>query len=271
MREKLAGILFLVILAYLTAFGAGIFNLLFVEANEKFAESASGAFLGAFLAFVFVRTGDFFKAYSDRVTKNHSTLVRLEHALNGLLSTLDDNIFVIETFDDIYKKYAGGGGQTHAFVWANRLHPVPATYELLPDLLNIDLVNELFHLNVSLRKLNESMETINGAYSESKEALISERIDIENYMANVTRIRNDLLVIKKFLASAIEETVRSLGAIRILAKKRPLIGYALLRLAGHKYSECFEDKRLEEVKRLSEEMESIKAESKKQIDKAIAQ
>jgi len=271
MREKLAGILFLVILAYLTVFGAGILNLLFVEANEKFAESASGAFLGAFLAFVFVRTGDFFKAYSDRVTKNHTTLVRLEHALNGLLTTLDDNIFVIETFEGIYDKYKSGDGQKHAFVWANKLHPVATTHQLLPDLLNIDLVNELFHLNVGLRKLNESMETINGAYAESKEALISERIDIENYMTNVTRIRDDLLVMKKFLENAMEETVQSLAAIRILAKKRPLISYALLRLAGHKYSECFEDKRIDEVRQLKAEMEQIRAVSKKRIDKVVAQ
>jgi hypothetical protein len=94
-----------------------------------------------------VRVSDFFKSYSDRTTKNHSALIKLEHALNGLLNTLDDNIFVIETFETIYKTYTKKANQDHVFVWANRLHPVANLDELILELLNIDLINELFTIN----------------------------------------------------------------------------------------------------------------------------
>ena len=264
MREKAAAILFVVILAFLGVFSADVFHKLFIKADEKFTDAALAAFFGAFLAFVFVRVGDFFKSYSDRTTKNYSTLIKLEHALNGLLNTLNDNIYVIKTFETIYKTYSQNVNQDRVFVWANRLHPVAKIDELILELLNIDLVNELFILNVHLRKLNESMDTINGAYAESKDALFSGRSDRDNYLACVTRIHTDLLDMKRFLSSSIEETTLALAAVRVLARNRPLMGYFLRRLAGHKYGKAFNVKRSEEVSKLRNELECTKSESQKQ-------
>lgn len=138
MREKITAILFVVILAFLAVFSTEIFHKLFIVADDKFSDSASAAFLGAFLAFIFVRLSDFFKSYTDRTTKNHSALIKLEHTLNGLLTTLDDNIYVIETFERIYKTYSTNKERTHVFVWANKLHPVAKLDELILELLNID-------------------------------------------------------------------------------------------------------------------------------------
>lgn len=270
MREKVGAILFVIILAFLGVFSVDVFHKLFVEPNEKFSETAAAAFLGAFLAFVFVRVGDFFKSYSDRTTKNHSALIKLEHALNGLLTTLDDNIFLIKNFDSIYRTHTQHTNQGNVFVWANRLHPVAKLDELIFDLLNIDLINELFALNVHLRKLNDSMDTINAAYAESKDALIGGKIDQANYMANVARIHKDMLDIKNFLASSIEETTQSLGAVRVLARNRPLMGYLLRRLAGHKYSNTFNSKRSAEVATLRAEVESTKRESRDRINKVLS-
>ncbi|HFD31682.1 MAG TPA: hypothetical protein ENJ28_03055 [Gammaproteobacteria bacterium] len=270
MREKVAAILFIVILAFLAVFSAEIFHKIFIEADDKFTASASAAFLGAFLAFIFVRLGDFFKSYSDRTTKSHSALIKLEHTLNGLLTTLDDNIYVIETFEKIYKDYTENEKGTYVFVWANRLHPVAKLDELILELLNIDLINELFMLNVHLRKLNESMDTINDAYAESKDALIGGRIDPENYMANAKRIHTDLLDIKRFLMDSIEETTKSLAAVRVLARKRPLLGYLLRRIAGHKYGPTFNAKRSEEIVKLRHEMETVKSEGQERINEVLA-
>jgi hypothetical protein len=269
MREKAAAILFVVILAFLGVFSVDVFHKLFIEVNEKFTESASAAFLGAFLAFVFVRVSDLFKSYSDRTTKNHSALIKLEHALNGLLNTLNDNIFVIETLKNIYETHTQKANQDHVFVWANRLHPVANLDELILELLNIDLINELFTLNIHLRKLNESMDTINDAYAESKDALIGGKIDPANYLANVTRIHKDLLDIKRFLSSAIEETTQALAAVRVLARNRPLMGYLLRRLAGHKYGKSFSSKRTAEVATLRAELENTKSESQERINKVL--
>lgn len=266
MRAKVAVTLFVLIMAFLAVFSAEIFHKLFIEADDKFSDSASAAFLGAFLAFLFVRLSDFFKSYSDRTTKNHSALIKLEHALNGLLTTLDDNIYVIETFERIYKTYTKNEKRTHVFVWANKLHPVARLDELILELLNIDLINELFRLNVHLRKLNESMCTINDAYTESKDAMISGRIDADNYLANASRIHKDLLDIKKFLSSSIEETTQALAAVRILAKKRPLMGDLLRRIAGYKYGKTFEDKRAKEILKIRNELEAEMSKGQERIN-----
>lgn len=269
MREKIAAYLFIIILAFVAVFSADIFNKLFIEVESKFTETASAAFLGAFLAFLFVRIGDFFKAYSDRVTKSHSALIKLEHTLNSLLGVLDDNIYVIETFESLYEKNVVKPNQTHIFVWANKLHPVRLIDELILDLLNIDLVNELFSLNTHLRKFNDSTETINGAYLEAKDALISGKIEPENYLRNLERIRDDLVDIKNFISSYIKETTVALSAVRVLAKKRPVMGYVLRRIAGHKYGRNFEALRTIELEKIQAEMKEISEASSRKIESVL--
>ena len=123
MREKIAAVLFIVILAFIGVFSADVFNKLFIEVDDKFVGTASAAFLGAFLAFLFVRIGDFFKAYSDRVNRNQSGLIKLQHVLNNLLVTLDDNVYIVDTFESLYKNNVDEPNQKHIFVWANRLRP----------------------------------------------------------------------------------------------------------------------------------------------------
>lgn len=270
MKEKIAIVLFVIVLAFLAVFSVEIFHKLFIEADNKFANSASAAFLGAFMAFIFVRMGDFFKSYSERITKNHTALIKLEHTLNGLLTTLDDNIYVIETFEKIYKAYSENKEQTNIFVWANKLHPVTKFDDLIIELLNIDLVNELFSLNVNLRKMNESLDTINSAYAETKDALIGRRIATDNYMLNVKRIYMDLLDIKRFLLSSLEDATQALAAVRVLAKNRPLMGYLLRRISGHKYGKTFSAKRHEELLKLRVEIEKIKIEDLDRINNILA-
>jgi hypothetical protein len=269
MKEKIAAILFIVILAFLAVFSAEIFHKLFIEVDEKFSGTASAAFLGAFLAFVFVRIGDFFKSYSDRISKSHSSLIKLEHTLNNLLTTLDDNIYVIESFDKVYKANTENEKQNHVFVWANKLHPVTTIDALILDLLNIDLINELFSLNISLRKMNESMDTINGAYTETKDALIGGRIQPANYLANIKRIHTDSLDIKRFLLSHIEETTQALASVRVLANNQPLMGYFLRRLPGRKYGKSFNKKRSKELIKLRNEQLQTRMESQSRINKVL--
>ena len=171
MREKAAAILFVIILGFVGVVSFHVFNRLFIEADSTFIHTGASAFLGAFFAFIFVRVGDFFKSYSNRISKNHNSLVKLEYLLNTLIGRLDGNIHAIESFEEIYALTTKGIGQSQVFVWVSRLHPVTLYDDLLLDLTNIDLVNELFILNLRLRALNESMETINGTYVESKDCI----------------------------------------------------------------------------------------------------
>lgn len=266
MREKISAILFLVILIFVAVFCWQVFNKLFIQINTQFSNSAVAAFFGAFLAFLFIRIGDFFKSYSERISKGHNALIKVEYSLNSLLGQLDDNVYVTEIFEKLYDSNVKNQKNSHVFIWANRLTPVRVLDDLLIDLLNIDLINELFLLNDGLRKLNDSMETINLAYKESKDALISKTINPENYIENLTRIHKSLLEIRKFIHSSISETTHALAAIRVLAENRPLIGYLLKRHPSYKYGRNFKVKRENELKKLFQEMDEIKKDSKSKID-----
>ncbi len=251
MREKLTGVLFVIILVFIAVFSADLFHKLFIEANDEFSGSAAAAFLGAFLAFVFVRLGDLFKSYSDRLTKNHSALTKLNFLFNGLLNELDDNVYIIDKFEESYQRHIETRETANILVWPNRLHSVSRPKEIIIELINIDLINELFALDIHLRKLNNSMETVNNAYSETKNAMISERITPDEYLRNLSKIRGNLQDMKNFLNASLTETKQSLSAVRILAKKPPLIAYFLKRLAGQKYQETFPAERSLELGKLN--------------------
>ncbi len=262
-------ILFIIVLVFITVFCWQIFNNLFIKTSPQFSTVAVAAFFGAFLAFLFVRIGDFFKSYSDRINKGYNALIKIELLLNALLNKLDDNVYVIETFEDLYNNNIEKQEQSRVFVWANQLTPVGTFNELLIDLLNIDLINEFFALNTHLHKLNEDIETINAAYKESKDALISKTISPENYIENLTRIHKNMLDIKKFFTSSIGETAQALSAVRVLAKNRPLMVTMLRRLPSYNYGRQFEGKRADELKTLHHEMDEVKKASQERIDATL--
>ncbi len=269
MREKASAILLVIVLAFIAVISAEVFNKLFIDVDNKFTESASGAFLGAFLAFVFVRFGDFFKSYSDRVTKGHGGLIKLEHLLNSLLGELDDNAYIIDVFEANYKKHAEQNSQNSVFLWGNRLSEVPLIGDVKLELLNIDLINELFILDVHLKKLNDSLNTVNDVYVESKDALLGGNIDKENYQHNLSNVRTQLQDMKKFIVTNIEETKSALAAVRLLARKRPLMGYVLRLLASHKYGNKFEAQRATEMNKLNAEIHHGQSKGTERIEKVM--
>jgi len=269
MREKTAAILFVLILVFIAVFSAEVFNKLFIHVDNKFTETASGAFLGAFLAFVFVRVGDFFKSYSDRVTRGHSALIKLEHSLNSLLGDLDDNAYIIDVFETNHKNHAEQSSQNSVFLWGNRLSEVALIGDVKLELLNIDLINELFILDVHLKKLNDSMNTINSVYEESKDALLNRNIDKDNYQDNLYKVTTQLQDMKNFLVTNIEEAISALSAVRVLARNRPLISYVLRALAIHKYGNKFEALRSAEIVKLNAEIHHGQEKDKERVDKVM--
>ena len=267
MKARFAVILFLILLGFVFAFAIQIFNKFLSEFDPLFSGTALAAFLGAFFAFLFVRMGDFLKAYSDRMSKSHNTLIKLEHRFNNLLDSLDGNIYIIKVFEEIYSQYENKSEKSNSvFIWANRLKPVGQLDDLVIGVTNIDLINELFTVDIRLRKLNESMETLNGAYLESKDALLRKDIDPENYMVNVKQIRKNLLELKKFIQTQINECLGSLSSVRVLARNRPLIGSLIRLMPGYKYNSRFESEKDLEIKKLKQEIEAAKKRGQERID-----
>jgi len=269
MKHKYASVLLLVALAAFVA--GGMFTLamnLFGAVDDRYSNAATGAFMGAFFAFLFVRLGEFWSAYSNRIAKGHSALVQLELLLNSNLGVIDDNIYVIDDFVELYNKYESPSAPA-AFVWANRLVEIPMVGDLVSQPTNIDLINELFSLNTGYRKLNDSMITTNMGYAETKAAFISKNMDADNYQLNLARLRDRLIEIKLFLKHEFDRTIRVYSAARVLAKRRTVLGYVMHLLPGRNYSKNFEALRTQEEQKLLGEITESRRKSQKEIDDAL--
>src|SRR4029077_14309481 len=114
------------------------------------------------------RLAEALKRLFDRQETHHKTLNRLQHYFNECLSITGDNIFVSEDFLKIFPDEVLAAGELRVFV--NRFHPYPIERELLLGVSNVDFLNDVYTLNVELRKLNDSMGAIDRAYEQTMEA-----------------------------------------------------------------------------------------------------
>lgn len=198
MKEKIGAVLIVILLAFVGALSFGVFYRLFFAADSNVSVIAYAAFLGAFFAFLFVRIGDFLKSYSDRKSRNYNALMKIERVLNSSLNTLSDNIGIISLFEDTYAKFSAESQSRNVFTWASRLEPVQEIGELSFDLLNLDLINELFAVNIHLVKLNGTMKTIDRAYCEMKDSFLGNRITTDNYLEGLKTTKDNLQLAKRF-------------------------------------------------------------------------
>ena len=113
------------------------------------------------------------------------------------------------------------------------------------------------------------METINDAYTETKDALISGKIDPNNYLDNLKRVRKDLIKLKGFLNSSYAEITESLAAIRVLSKQSPIMGYVLRKLSSHRYGKDFKDKRATELNNINNEINKAETEGQDRINNVL--
>lgn len=255
-----------IIISFIGVFSFEIFYRLFFVGDNKLSSSMSSAFFGAFLAFIFVRIGDFFKSYTDRTKKGYSAMIKISHVLNNMLTNIDDSVYVIENFETSYKRYKSADNKSHIYIWANKLQPFQDIGDLILELTNVDLINELFSMNVHIRKIADSFDTINASYSESKEAIISKQIDLKSYVGNLDRTYENLVGIKKYLDKFKQEVIYSLAAIRVLSSTKPLINYVLQILPGYKYSKKFEFNRTQAISVLQSELKETLESSQGRLD-----
>ena len=156
-----------------------------------------GAFSGAFFAFLFLRFAEAGKRIFERKEKNYNTLVRLQHYVNDCLNITGDNIFVIDDFHRCFSEDRLDRGELAVFI--NRFQQYPIDPELVIGLTNLQFANELYTLHVELRKMNDSLATLDRSYEQVMDAFISKKIDNATYVVNVKTSRNRYREIREFL------------------------------------------------------------------------
>jgi len=254
----------IIIVAFLFASGFIVFSKLFLTVESEYIKSAVGAFMGAFLAFIFVRISDGFTTYYNRKEKSHSALVKYQHYLNSLLTELDDNIFLIDTFEKIFNS-----NNENIPIWGNRLKEVPIDSSLIYDLLNIDLINEIFSLNTHLKKLNGSCKTINHSYDEILKAFLNKTISLEDYLRNIDKMKKDIFDIRKFTYKELEETKHILSVVRVLGRDYTFFSRIIRLFSKTKYTSRLNKAIKNENLVLENEINEVQKESQERINDVL--
>jgi len=217
--KYLKTVLEITIIAVVFAFVFGVFVPIFWKIGDNLPIEASttfvGAFLGAFLSYLFVRIGIALDNIYSRHAKHRTALIKSEHKLNSALNVIADNIFVVDKYIEIFDGY---NSNSEPRVFGNVFHPIPYDESIVIELANVDFINQLFGLHVDFRKLNDSMDTINRMVGKTTDAFVQHHIDHNTYVANIDHNRPQHTEIRQFLEAAAEDTIKTISTARVLCK-----------------------------------------------------
>ena len=227
-----------------------------------------GAFAGAFFAFLFVRFGDALKTVYERKEKHHTSLVRLQHYFNDCLNTTGDNLFISDDFLKIMTEARLAGGERPIFM--NQFQQYGLDRELPIGLTNLAFTNEVYTINVELRKLNDSMAAVDRAYSQVREAFIAGKVDTATYFENVRLSRARFNEIKHFLHETQSDLTKAFATSNILLRDAPFLVRVIRKFVNSRYPRNFERLLQNEVTRVKAEIEQGAKASRVRIDQASA-
>lgn len=261
-------LLLTIILAFLGANAIGVFVDLFWAADSKPAESFRGAFLGAFLAFIFIRLGEGLTRYDEVGRKHHRALVALQFEMNDCLNIVNDNVFILESWGRVVDRVKE---KSVPPVFTSRLIPLPISREVLLDLTSLGLVNELYQMFVEFRKLNGSCDTWHRALDRITESFITKQIDESTYRMNLLSLDEGARVLKAHSETLMGEIESLIAAGRVmLSRRRTVLGQLYLWLNPDAHPAINGPARVAELRRTAEEVAEIQKESRKRIESITA-
>jgi len=223
----------------------------------------SGAFFGAFYAFIFIRFGEVFTKVYERKAKHHNSLLRLQHYFNDCLTITSDNIFVADDFLRIFDDKVLSRKEPRIFF--NIYHEYPIDKEFIIGLTNIEYINEIYSFNVGLKKLNDTLDASNRSYTEVRTAYIEKNIELETYIENVKGEKERCKQIKGFLLQTQIDTVHMFSIARVLSKYPPMLSKLIAFVSKTNYPANFESIVTQECDKLNSEIEKNSRESAKKI------
>ena len=244
-----------------------IFVDLFWSAAGKPTATFESAFWGAFLAFIFVRTGEALNRLYEAGRNSRKALGQIQFLLNEAMSIGSDDLYKLDDWAKFVDAARHSVERGSIPVWGNRLTPIPSLKSALIDVMSIGLVNELFLLDSSIRKLNDSMDTWQRAYETARDSFMSKNIDAATYLANVEQANGKVDGLGKFIRSAISEVMAALCATRLLMKHKPLLVKINGWLNPDRYKAAGDVEREAELAKLRTEAQEIGEESQRRISR----
>lgn len=256
LKTILYSILLAIIFAFFFIFTWKIFDRIFFMQSDYNIQFLS-AFAGAFFAFLFIRIGDGLAKIYERAVKHYNGLVKLEYLLNTYLNEINDNIFILDSFKNTISK----GGMC-----LDEFKALPVNDELLIELNNIELIRELFDLNVTINKLNRSMATVSRIYTELRLSHLDKKNNLQTFNFNIRGVLKNIdLLIISFNDLDIK-TIRCLSKARIRASKDRPFFTKISQYISNIDSGIKEGELSNEIIKLRKEIEQVREKSQKELD-----
>ena len=244
-----------------------ILSKIFFAPDAEFGVVSIGAFMGAFLAFIFVRIGDAVKRVSDRQRDAYNSLVKLERIGNNHLIVSSSMIFIAK---DILQTIENALAKNQFVINFNVFDYFKIDEEALFNLLNMDVLNKIFILNTDLKKLNHSIAALERHYSEINKGVIAKTLNPDAYFENLKGLGAQLKLIIRFAEESQQEIKKAIALVRvIISKEKPLFTKLAHWWLRSKSTSKYQELVNEESIKLDREIEEIRNQSRKRIDEIL--
>lgn len=204
--------------------------------DPEFIRSLFGAFFGAFFVFLFLRLSDEIRRQGDRMRRHRAALVKLQHILTGYKAQILNTRHLL---DGAMKRDQDVVGK-EVRVDSTRFSEISIERDILIDLQNIDLMNDLFRLNLELDRLNKDVLGFNRISDNSQKRLFANMGGeaVAEFQANATVLREQYKVIDLVYEEAEKDTSKNLAAVCVLCRKKPIISELLSLFREEAYGEA---------------------------------
>jgi hypothetical protein len=132
--------------------------------------------------------------------------------------------------------------------------------------MNLDLINDLFVLLTSIRKLDSSLRTVNSTYEGVVQSTLGSRQDVDSYAASsqavVARLHEGVL----FMEHTKAEILENLARVRVLSQDLPFLAWLNALVVSKSYPRGMDKALAVEREKLNRELRESEAASTVQLE-----
>lgn len=230
--------------------------------NDSLFSVTSGAFFGAFFAFLFGLTAYFVQKKLDRYHKHKNAVVELEYLLQEQLDCSAANQYLLEgaikTISD----------DKFSFTLINNFR-IPEDLSL--KLGELALINRYADYAITVHRMNHSMQTWQKMNELLHTAAISAALTTEARGINQKHLIDQAIVILKFLKGMDDETKYLASYVRVfMMKDKNIWSVPMLKRSRNNREDIVSDEEaMKELSRMEEEIADVQKKSKEKIGKIL--
>ena len=218
-----------------------------------------GSFFAAFFALLAFAITQSISGTRRRNRDHYNFLVKLESKLNHHLSHIFPIIYVIEGVQETTKN----GNVSFNNLDALTIKPVGN----LHDLLDLDLINALFSYDRGLETLNSDLSNLSATYSEFRSALITKQISMAEFKTILPNLPDDLGHLVKSWEEHLGNIIDLLVQTRLMMKRDERKFLGINWLLTRRLKPLTRRDINSEKQKLMQEMEEVRRQSQKRIEK----